>query len=327
MVRKKEEMEALIVSYLQGEATPDEAMLLEDWKLENEENLRLFESYEAVRGVMKPKFKAPDVDAVWKKIQPKESKRTKVIPMRTWVTWGSGIAAVLVAGFFLWKSMIDTNLIVVPDDKIQEQATVLEAAQGVDAFTLSDQSVVKLAQGSRLELSKDFGVKERRSKLTGSANFTVIHDAKHPFVIEVAGLEVFDLGTVFDIRTLDDTVRVVVTEGSVELRLNDEVIALEAGDSAFYVISEQLISEYGTKAARKDTIFKFDGTSLEEVISVLCKFYNKDIEIKDQAIKSCPLTVEFKNKSLAEILDVIEIMLELEIVHKPSKIEIYGKGC
>lgn len=322
------EYEALIVRYLAGEALPDEVMRLEDWKQASSENQKIFDQYE--RLMMNGKeFKTPDLNQAWERIQPKEEEKTTVIFLKSWKLWAPAIAAVLIVGFFIYTNLNAPAVRQKPKPALVESGldNVLFAKQGVEHFMLTDRSIVALSKGSSLELSADFAKGERRSKLKGSGRFTVVHDEKHPFVISVEGLEVYDLGTVFDIKTLDDTVKVIVYEGSVELRRNQKTIALEKGDSAFYLISEQLLKEYPTTEKRKDTVFEFDGTSLKEVVLVLEKFFGKVIEIKTDAIKECPLTVRFVNRSLPEILDVLEIMLDLEIVRKPSKIEIYGKGC
>ena len=55
---EKQDFEALIVRYLEGIATPEEAMQLEDWKNESSDNQQLYERYERLfseNGRMIPK--------------------------------------------------------------------------------------------------------------------------------------------------------------------------------------------------------------------------------------------------------------------------------
>ncbi len=328
MVTHEPKYESLIIRFLNGEASPEEAMLLEDWKEVSSENQKLFEQYEQLLSKGK-NFRKPATQEVWTKIRPEQSETARIVPLQKWSKWIGAAAAVLIMGMLLYTNF-STNKKIEPiaanPSKVVHEPTLF-AKNGAKEFTLKDQSKVELTQGSSLQLSDDFNQGERRATLKGSGRFTVVHDVKNPFVIDVEGLEVFDIGTVFDIQTDEDTVKVIVYEGAVELRLNQEVLALAAGDSAFYVISERLIDEYPTAKERKDTIFHFDGTSLKEVAMVLEKFFDRPIIIMNPEIEACPLTVRFKNKSLAEILDVIEIMLDLKIVSSPSKIEIYGEGC
>lgn len=328
---EKQDFEAMIVRYLNGDATPDEAMMLEDWKNESPENQQLFNHYEKLLlGAVK--FEKPNTDQAWREVSRAAKADTKVIPLARWVQWGSAIAAVLVIGFFAityqFKSSSGGAFKAYSLEVPVENEHILFAKNGLRNFTLTDNSIVELREGSSLELSKDFAKGERRAKLNGSGKFTVVHDESHPFVIDVEGLEVYDIGTVFDIQTLEDTVKVIVYEGAVELRLNDQTLAMEAGDSAFYVISEQLIDSYKTQDDRKDVVFNFEETSLKDVVQVLEEFFNRKIVIVSDSVKECLVTVSFdQNNSLAEILDIIALTLDLEIISKSNKIEIYGKGC
>ena len=326
---EKQDYETMLIRYLKGEATPEEAMTLEDWIAEKEENKTLYSQYERlIHGDQV--FQKPDEDEAWARIQKSTSPIGRIVHLNKRIFWTSAVAALLIIGILLFNFQ-DT----LPKKGVNNQnhvttntsAGVMFAEKQSENFTLSDQSTVELKKGSSLELAKDFGKGQRRSKLKGSGRFSVIHDEANPFIIEVSGLEVHDIGTVFDIQSMEDTVKVVVHEGAVELRLNNETLAMEAGDSAFYVISEQLIQAYAAPEARKDVIFNFDGTTLSEVATILNSFFSKNIVIVTEELKTCKITIVFKNKSLAEILEYIKLTLDLNMVYKPSKIEIYGEGC
>lgn len=326
---EKHDYETMIIRYLKGEATPEEAMKLEDWKAERVENRTLFNHYERLINGSNT-FRQPNVDSAWRSIQKDITPKGRIIPFQKMVVWTSALAAVLILGLLVFNLQDDGNyksFHKLNSSSNSSKSGIMFAENESEIFTLSDRSEVVLAKGSSLKLSKDFGKGQRRSKLMGSGKFSVIHDETNPFIIEVAGMEVHDLGTVFDIQSKEDTVKVVVYEGSVELRLNNKTLAMEAGDSAFYVISEQLIEAYATPEARKDVIFNFDGTTLAEVATILNSFFSKNIQIMSEELKACKITIVFKNKSLAEILEYIKLTLDLNIIYKPSKIEIYGEGC
>lgn len=331
MVTGKQDFEALIVRYLEGNASPDEAMALEDAKASDPEVQDMYDHYEQLLLGDKV-FVKPDTKSAWKTVKAQVEPKGKVISLRMIVGWSAAAAAILIVALLL-PGLLSTPstggaLASIPKGSTEQQnENILFAKNNVSEFRLVDNSLVSLSKGSSLELSSDFATRERRSKLKGSGRFTVVHDEQHPFVIEVEGMEVYDIGTVFDIQTDDDTVKVVVLEGAVELRLNGEVIAMEEGDSAFYVISEKFMEMYGTEEARQDTIFNFEKTKLHEVVEILKKSYKKEIVIMNDEIRDCELTVTFKNKSLAEVLDIIELILDVNTVRKPSKIEIYGEGC
>jgi len=331
MVRKREEIEILIGIFLKGEATPEQAMELEDWKSMSEENEQLFNEIEKVYALTHdaPVFVVKNENQAWKNVERK--MQSSAPKKQNWYILYAAAAVILVV--VLFKGFIN-----VEQPPIKHQAknplidstnvnTVIVASNAVQSFKLKDQSIVELQPGSKLTLDKNFNKKKRLVELSGSGKFTVIHDEKNPFILKVRGLEVFDIGTVFRINNNGDTVKVSVDEGEVELRLNGKIISVTAGDSAFYVVSKQVISRYKKPKDRKDHTFVFDGTTLKEVASVLSEFYNRKIIVADKAIEDCPLSVTFKNENLVTILDIIKELMDVRIIHNNDTIGIYGTGC
>lgn len=322
---KKQDFEALIVRFLEGSASPEEAMLLEDWKRESQENQEMYDHYERI--FAQNKFQKVDADAAWKNVHANIGEKRKVIPMKNWRYWVSAAAALLVLALFVPGLLEVEPPINSPQRKgkieLEEPDNILYAKNGIQHFTLKDSSIVALEDGSSLELADDFTKGERRSKLKGSGRFTVVHDEAHPFIIDVEGLEVHDIGTVFDITTYNDTVKVVVLEGSVELRKNDQLLAMEEGDSAFYLISQRLIKEYPTKEALDGISQKFINAKFEDVTKHLSQFFKTDIVIKDEALRGIRIKVTFKDHELPEAMMILEAMLDIEVVRANNKIEIY----
>jgi ferric-dicitrate binding protein FerR (iron transport regulator) len=331
MVRNNEEIETLIGLFLKGEATPEQAMELEDWKAQSEENLRLFTQLEQVFALTHavPVFEEKNENQAWEKV---ESQLQDATPKKRNWNWLYAAAAVILLAV-IYKGIINFQ----GNPKTQQaqqnskdttiNETVIVASNAVQSFKLKDQSVVELQPGSKLILDKQFNQKKRLLELKGSGKFTVIHNELNPFILKVRGMEVFDIGTVFNVKNSGDTVKVSVDEGEVEVRLNGKVISVTAGDSAFYVVSKQLISRYKRPSDRIDHTFVFDGTSLKEVASVLSAFFNRKIVIVDKEIEDCPLSVTFKNENLATILDIIKELMDVRVSYKNDTIGIYGTEC
>lgn len=326
---EKQDFEAMIVRFLEGTASPDEAMLLEDWKNESQENQEMYDQYE--RLFAQNQFQKVDVDAAWKKVHADINKETKVIPMRNWRNWAVAAAAIAVLALIIPGLFEDQTVVKLIDTTQAKTITpdapnnVLHATNGVQSFNLEDKSVVALEKGSTLELAEDFLVGERRATLKGSGRFTVVHDEEHPFIIDVEGLEVYDIGTVFDISTSNDTVKVVVLEGAVELRKNGQVLAMEEGDSAFYLISDKLIKEYPTREALDGITQIFEGATLQQVVDHLSKFFKVEIVIVDEAIKEKEISIGFDDRELPEVLTILELILDVKVKRVNDKIEIYEK--
>ncbi|MDB2657070.1 FecR domain-containing protein [Crocinitomicaceae bacterium] len=324
---EKQDFEALIVRYLEGTAVPEEAIQLEDWKNASSENQQLYEQYE--RLFSENRFQKLDSNAAWIKVSGEISQKTKVISIKNWRYWAVAAAAILVIALIVPTLMNSGRQIKPPVEPVadeKEESNTLYAMNGVKSFILEDNSSVDLVEGSSLELSKNFKNGERRSKLKGSGRFTVVHDETHPFIIDVEGLEVYDIGTVFDITTNKDTVKVVVLEGAVELRKDGQILAMEEGDSAFYLIGQRLIQEYPLELGQDNLTIRFDDQELENVVKIIANYFNESIVIMDEDIKSKTITISFTNASLAEALSVLEPIADIKAIRKSNQIEIYDEN-
>jgi len=335
MLNTREEIDALIVRYLNGEASPDEAMLLEDWKQERSENNEYFLKLEKAHASMygTNTYVSGSKGSAWKVIEHETQSQSKVVPL-----WKKPLfvismaAAAIIAVLFITQVFNPEETDQLAEKKennesIQEKDNVIFASNNVAQYTLKDDSKVTLKPGSKLTIPKDFNKKKRLLSLEGSGSFEVIHDENNPFILSVGELEIYDLGTIFHVDQIGDTVKVSVDEGVVEMKINGQHLALEKGDSAFYLISQRLIKKYETPSARKDVVFEFDGTSLSEVMDILSKFFKREIVITNPAINDCPVSVTFKNEKLPTILDIISQLLDITIIQNKKTIEVHGESC
>lgn len=69
-------------------------------------------------------------------------------------------------------------------------------------------------------------------RLEGEAYFHVPHDPERVFTVETASGVVRDIGTTFNVRARDNEVLVVVSDGTVSLEAEGDVVEVEAGMSA-----------------------------------------------------------------------------------------------
>lgn len=82
---------------------------------------------------------------------------------------------------------------------------------------LTDGSDVTLGPDSRIHIAFDDG-QRHVGLLHGRARFTVAHDASRPFAVAAGGGTIVALGTVFEVAIDDRRVRIMLHEGSVEVR-------------------------------------------------------------------------------------------------------------
>jgi len=90
------------------------------------------------------------------------------------------------------------------------------AGNALQSKVLPDGSLVRLNVGA--EVREQFTSTLRSIELTrGEAHFTVTKDPARPFVVLAKGVEVYAVGTAFNVRLDADAVDVVVTEGKVKV--------------------------------------------------------------------------------------------------------------
>lgn len=97
-----------------------------------------------------------------------------------------------------------------------------------------EQKTVTLADGSRLHLDGATRVTIRGARSAsleqGRILAQVVHDDARPFTLAVGQVTVTDLGTAFDVTRLQDGARVTVTEGLVEVDVDDRAYRLSPGE-------------------------------------------------------------------------------------------------
>ncbi|SEN11130.1 FecR family protein [Sphingomonas gellani] len=100
-----------------------------------------------------------------------------------------------------------------------------------------EQRVVALQDGSSIALAGASTVRlDRRDARVatverGEMLFGVRHDADRPFAVQVAGLKVVDLGTVFDVKTAAGHTQVAVAEGAVMVDPDGAAMRLGPGQA------------------------------------------------------------------------------------------------
>lgn len=304
-------MDDLISKYLCGEATPDEAMQLDEWKQTSKENQLYFDNMqETFLLVSNAEWSAPDKKAAWQKFNNKSKPGFRI-------SWLYGLAAALSMGILAVVFLMKTDKM--PLEIIANNTVVTRS--------LSDQSEVTLQPQSNITYEEGFGTKHRQLKLSGKGKFTVTHNEDLPFIIESNGVFVEDLGTVFSVESLpeSDTVYVVVNEGIV--RLYDEhgsEIIIKAGEKAWYIRSQKtIITDLETKVLK----FDFKDTRLVEAIDMLEDTYQIDIKLSPESIGECKITTQFFDEEVATIITVIAETLGFKYEYQDHHYKIEGKPC
>jgi len=171
---------------------------------------------------------------------------------------------------------------------------------------LPDSSVVLMNAASSITYPSTFrGMKNRLVELSGEAYFEITKDKAHPFIVKTAKQEVAVLGTHFNVNDYNQTAgtRTTLLEGSVKINnsylLKPGELAINKAGSV-KVVEADLESE----VAWVKNEFYFRAEPLENVMTIIARWYNVEVNYQDEEIKHIPLIGRIsRTKSLAAVLE------------------------
>ena len=186
---------------------------------------------------------------------------------------------------------------------------------------LPDGSTVKLNAGTTLKYPEKFAGSIRKVILSGEAFFDVIHDSKHPFVVEINNVEVEDLGTSFNISAYPGKEQVVVNVMTGSVRLFDkdqkETKIITAGSSGKFLtkkgeilVSKELTPNFLSWITRE---LSFHHTPLSSVFEQLENIYHIKLEFSDPSIANISYTANFEKFQIDDIVKIIATTHHLSV--------------
>lgn len=316
----QEKTDIIIAKFLAGEASPEEALWLDDWKNESEANRIHFEQCSKLSGP--GAMDELDSAKAWKQVEPLLNEEAIIIPYTPFRN------ALRIAASVLLIAVLSVIVFFVIKEK-EPQVLAFTAGETELPVTLNDGSDVLLAPHAELS-AVGYGNDNRLLKLKGDAYFRVVHYAENPMVIDAGKVFVKDIGTKFSIRNSPDTdtVYVHVDEGIVLLfdSLGSQ-IEIKASGNAMYVRSAKRIVANNSSNNNLPVSFVFNNKPLQEVIDELNSKYKANIVLENAALKKCTITTTFTNEDLDTILLVITETLGLRFEKHQNGYSIKGEAC
>ncbi|MCV9386157.1 FecR family protein [Reichenbachiella ulvae] len=252
----------------------------------------------------------------------KLGSKTHSIKIHPFVYKAAAILVLAVGlGFFAANYFLPTSLIVIRTGENELQRV-----------NLSDGSTVILNENSVFKFPREFEDSGyRKVYLFGQGFFEIAKDDNQPFKIVGSSTTTEVLGTSFDLKSYKKNSQINVVTGKVIFRdkNNNERVVLKEGYSAKstskgtvvrHEIDEQMMTwRYGE--------LDFKSQPLKEVAKVLSKHYKVKIKLKE-GIENCLITSRFENKSLDEILEVLNVIANIES-EKDEKgvVNLSGPSC
>lgn len=197
-------------------------------------------------------------------------------------------------------------------------------------LVLSDGTVVLLNADSKITFPTRFAGENRTVKLVGEAYFKVSKNKHRPFIVETGNLYTKVLGTEFNLKAYPHSdVNVTLIKGSVVVNAEGKEVMLKPGENAEYSENKDIeVTTVDTEGyiQWKDGYFYFDNVPLIDVVRDLGRWYNVNIEIRNNSLMSYRLHfIASRKASIKEFVDNLNEFNYLHVVHKDNKLIIDRK--
>ena len=174
-----------------------------------------------------------------------------------------------------------------------EYNTVVTPKGGEYHVVLSDGSKVWLNADSKLKFPVNFGEGGREVFLSGEAYFEVVHDERHPFIVETDLGNVRVYGTQFNVRRYvdEEEIKATLVDGSVGFAKNGqeegEYIKIEPGYQIRYEEGQEVVVQkvkVHNEIAWKNRQFSFERKPLDEIMKDFMRWYDVNITFEDESL-------------------------------------------
>lgn len=340
-MENKDNIWAVIVRYLDNTMTGNDSDRLETWLNQSHENRRILHSVDQIwkasseksqENFLKELNLEKDWDRISERIEQSDSgdRRERIKKFRRLrkrqqiISNLLKVAALVLVAFtsvFLTLQYAPVNETQVYEPVFKEISTKAGERANVD---LGDGTKVFLNADSKLTVPDTFSPSQRVVRLSGQAFFDVTPDKNRPFYIETNNAVVEVVGTAFDVKSYDDDekVRVVVQEGTVELKKDKyagEKLIINQGylgslNRDVGELSIEMVEDVSVYTGWKEGRLIFKNTPFGDVLAHIKRWYDVDVnlELSNDSLLKKEFTADLKTRSVADVFDVISMSMNIE---------------
>ncbi|MGV8139783.1 MAG: FecR family protein [Mangrovibacterium sp.] len=249
-------------------------------------------------------------------------KRISKFPVKkNWLYYWQRVAAVLLLPLLVFSlfQFYSKDTSRPTDAAARLEYNEIKTSPGLrSTFSLPDGTKVWLNGNTRITYPIAFPGDVRLIQLEGEAYFEVAKNKEKPFIVDMGGLQVQAIGTAFNCMAYpgEDKIETALSEGKVK------VIRVVKGENRgeYFLDPGQVISYHSSSGqfqlhegnldkylAWRSGRFIFRNDPMEVVCQRLGRWFNAEIVIKDESLKSYAFTGTFQEEGLSEILDLISL--------------------
>jgi len=216
----------------------------------------------------------------------------------------------------------------------------LQSRSGAYISEVGEIRHVALPDGSHMTLDSatearvHFDNTQREVELaTGEGLFQVAKDPNRPFIVRAGSVSVRAVGTVFSVRTVDQRVDVVVTEGVVELSdgngMSDNTVRrVKANERATVMDTRQIdvqslpATEAERQLAWRNGMLDFTGEALSDAIAEMNRHNRRHIIVDDTVLAIRPVVGLFRADDPDGFAATVAIALGAHIVNQDDAVHL-----
>jgi len=250
----------------------------------------------------------------------------------SWLLKLTAAAAILFVAYFIGIHYFDSS----KNSSIKSFAAAYGERKNI---RLPDGTEVTLNGGSKVEINDSFGALTRDIFLEGEAFFDVKHNAKLPFIVHTATMDIKALGTAFNVKAYlnEKITEASLIRGLVEVTLkesNNHVMLLypnqkikwehpianpasnksvklkktDAVNVPDNLLKRLVISETGDikEIGWKENKLIFEDELFADIAVLLERWYGVTIVFKDDDLRNYHFTGIFENEDLFTVLDFLK---------------------
>jgi transmembrane sensor len=214
-----------------------------------------------------------------------------------------------------------------------------QPAGQIYATGIGGRATVKLTDGSSIELNTNTAIRAdvragRRyvSIEKGEAFFDIVHNAKSPFVVDVDGHRITDLGTKFAVRDEAGRVEVTLLEGrasiaSVRPDTQGHSAILTPGDVAVATAASLSVEQRSKPTLAKELSWRnglivFDGARLSDVAQELNRYSSEKIVIAGDEARKLTIDASVPTDDIRAFTRVAREVFGLHVQDRGNEIVI-----
>ena len=286
---------------------------------------------------------------------PTSSELTVTVPKTKKSKWTKislvvcAVLAVVMIGGYYWRGYVTDTA---PPHVALHEISATNGSQ--ISHILPDGTKIRLNAGSKITYPKNYATAPTREiHLIGEGYFDVAHDKQRPFAVHTPTFTIHNIGTAFNVKAYPDdpTSEATLIEGAIEIVLqnkpNESIVMKPNQKIVFYnertetddfkaediaapphreyqlttIVPDSKTNEI-VETAWMDNKIIFKNEIFGELAKKLERRFNVNIVVQDDNVLRCPMTGSFKDESLAECLETLQLICKFNYSIKDNVVYI-----